>query len=461
MTDLFISLLTLFTVWLLGALSLNALGCRERGASFLKTVPVDFCIGSGLLYILLFMTSIATGRFRPEIIYIAITVLAAISIYSRRGIKKALFRFPNSNEIIGMTLIVVLSSLIILPSRHIGLDGDGWAIWAFKATAFFEDGRVDFSFLSDMERYAYSHPDYPLLIPTLEYWVYLHLSHINDHVIRSVPISFWILMLSFFYSTLSERLKRHHAALGTALLAITWPLTEGAILGMVDGVQALYNLAGLVYMFRWIEKSDDNDLWTAAIILGFGANVKNEGFGFWTAASASLFLSSVYEIYAKRSFERFYSLFVFAIIGAAMCLPWIIEKKVHGIGSELFLNGIPCLSIILERLGKLALHYLSQVIAIGYAGWGLLWIFTLLAFLKMWGSSCLREERYLVFLGTCLAQFLILLAVYSINSYDLDYHIQTSGVRTLLQIVPAVFWIGMMAAFSTSPSPSSPSPSPG
>lgn len=461
MTDMFISLLALFTVWLLGALFLRVLNLRDSGTSFLQTVPVEFCTGSGFLYLLLFVTSIATGRFRPEIIYIAITAMTAMNLYGRRGRKKALFRLPNSNEIIGMTLIATLSSLIIVPALHIGLDGDGWAIWAFKARAFFEDGRVNFSFLSDMERYAYSHPDYPLLIPTLEYWVYVHIGHINDHVIRIVPISFWVLMLSFFYSTLSERLKTDHAALGTALLAVTWPLTEGAILGMVDGVQALYSLAGLVYMFRWLEKGERRELWASALLLGFGANVKNEGLGFWAAASAMVFLSSTYETYAKRSFERLYSLFTFAIIGAVISLPWIIEKNVHGIGSELLLNGIPNLSVILERLGMLSMHYLSQVIATGYTGWGLLWIFSILAFFKMWGSSYLREERYLVFIGTCLAQFLILLAVYSINSYDLDYHIQTSGVRTLLQIVPAVFWIGMVAAFSTSPSPSSPSQSPG
>lgn len=445
MVDVFIATYSLSVVWLLGFLFLRIVNCGNANLSVLSTVPLDFGVGAGLLYALLLLSSVITGQLRPVAVYLTILTLTASVFYAQRNMQRG--GFLRREDLIGIISITAISLLILLPSVRIGIEGDGWAIWAFKAKAFFEDGMIKTSFLMDMERYAYSHPDYPLLFPLLEYWAYAHLGHINDHVIRLVPITFWILMMSFFYSTLLERIKTQQAVLSTTLLALIWPIAENAMLGLVDVVQAFYNLVGIVYLFRWLEKGKSKVFWTAALIIGFGANVKNEGSGFLVATIAALFLSAIYKTVTQKSYERLQLTLKFSLIGAIISAPWIIEKRIYGIKSELFSKGIPDTYAIIDRIGKLGIYYLNEAINIGYHGWGLLWVLAAFAFFKMICCSYLKEEKYHLFLTICLLQFLMLVGVYTITPYDLNYHLQTSGNRTLLQIVPAIFWICLVAVF--------------
>lgn len=446
MIDIITATYALFVVWLLGFLFLRIMNLRSTDATILTSVPVDFGVGSGLLYLILFLTSITIGQLRPFVAYLVLTTLAALNYVKCR--QRPRLRLPTREEATRVAFVITISLLILMPTVEKGLDGDGWAIWAFKAKVFFEDGKVSGSFLSDMERYAYAHLDYPLLVPLLEYWVYAHLGHVNDHVVRLVPISFWILMLIFFYSTILERMKNLYAVLSTFSLALVWPIAENAVLGLVDGVQSFYNLIGMVYLFKWLEKGDSKALWIIALILGFGANVKNEGLSFWMATIFVLTLSYIRNIFAKKSYSSLLDLIKFSLVGMIVCAPWIIEKRVLGIKSELFLKAVPDFGILLDRFWRLLTYYINEVISVGYSGWGLLWIFTSFAIMMMAYYSNLKEERYQVCLVICLLQLLIFAGIYIVTPYELDYHLQTSGGRTLLQIVPAIFWIGMMAAFS-------------
>lgn len=445
--DLSIAVFSLFPVFLLGFFCMRLIEGENKENPALASVAVNFGIGAGLLYLILFLSQIVTGHLRPSAVYIGSAVLAVLNIYFIRPDIKHLLK-PRKEDLIGITLVILISFVILIPTIDKALDGDGWAIWAFKARVFFEDGKIASSFLTDMERYAYAHLDYPLLVPLLEYWVYFHLGHVNDHVIRLVPICFWILMLSFFYSTLSERVKRRHALLGTALLAFTWPITLNVVMGLVDGVQAFYNLVGIVYLFKWFENRGKSNLWTTVLILGFGMNVKNEGLGFWTATIGILLIFSVYKSRITKSYESLLSACKFCLAGIVIYLPWLIEKRIMGLGSELFSRGFPAIPDIIQRLKELGIYYINEVINIRYPGWGLLWIFLLFALLKMIYYSSLRREQYLVPILVCLMQFLIFIVIFAITPYDLSYHIATAGNRTILQVVPAIFWLGMHAAFS-------------
>lgn len=445
-SDLLIAISSLFPVFLLGFLSMRLIAGDGKGNQTLASIAVNFGIGAGLLYLILFLSSAATGYLRPSAVYTGLAALAVLNIYYRKTEFKNFSR-PRKEDFIGIALAILISSVILIPAIDKALDGDGWAIWAFKAKVFFEDGRIASSFLTDMERYAYAHLDYPLLVPLLEYWVYFHLGHVNDHVIRLVPISIWILMLSFFYSTLSERIKRRHALLGTALLAFTWPIAENAVMGLVDGVQAFYNLIGLVYLFRWLEDGERENLWTSALILGFGANVKNEGLGFWLLTSSVLILFSLYRVITGRSYAALLPSISFFAAGIAICAPWLIAKKVYGIGSELFIRGLPSTAETTDRLSILSFHYLKETVNIWHNGWGLLWVFTALTVLDISTVPGLKKGPYKTCFLICLFQLMTLTAVYLITPYDFNYHITSSSGRTLLQIVPAVLWIGMNAGF--------------
>lgn len=446
-SDLLIVIFSFIPVFLLGFLSMRLIAGGSKGSPILASIAVSFGIGAGLLYLILFLTSTVTGDLRPSAVYTGLAVLAALNIYYYRKPEfKNLYK-PRKEDFIGITLVILISLVILIPTIDKALDGDGWAIWAFKAKVFFEDGRISSSFLTDMERYAYAHLDYPLLVPLLEYWAYFHLGHVNDHVIRVVPISIWILMLLFFYSTLSERLKIRHAVLGTALLAFTWPIAENAVMGLVDGVQAFYNLIGLVYLFKWLEDRESKHLWTAALILGFGANVKNEGLVFWLLTASVLISFSLYRIITERSYTAFLSAIRFFGAGIAICAPWVITKKIYGIGSELFIMGLPTTAETTDRLSILSLHYLKETVNVGHNGWGLLWVYTALAVFNIRTIPRLKKGPYKTCYLICLLQLATLAAVYLVTPYDFNYHITSSSGRTLLQIVPAVLWTGMNAAF--------------
>ncbi|MDH3974104.1 MAG: hypothetical protein OEV42_07480 [Deltaproteobacteria bacterium] len=448
MVDLFITFFSLFSLWLLGLNFMVATGLRQSNNQLLSTMAVEFCIGTGLLYLLLFTSSLFTGHLAPFIVYILLLLLIIFNLFRKGKLHFKRDLLPDKREAAGLLLTGCLFLLLFLPSLHKGLEWDAWAIWAFKAKAFYVDGKISNPFLADLERYAYSHPDYPLLIPLTEYWIYFHLGHINDHVVRLVPLAFWICMLLFFYSTLLEHMKTWTALLMLILLSFIWPITDNVLMSSADAIQAFYNLAGIVCLFNWIEKDEKAYFRTGAIILALGMNVKNEGLAFWASTASALLLLSVIKATKKGGVKQFYSFISFALTGTLVSVIWIMYKNMAGIGSELFSKGIPSPGTMIERSGEIVLFYLEQIINTGYPGWGLLWIFMALALLKMFTCGDLKRKAYQFYLATCFFHILSLFAIYCITPYDLGYHIQTSGDRTLLQLVPALFWIGAISLFS-------------
>lgn len=447
MRDLFITLYALFFLWFLGLNFMIATKLRNSSARTLASIATDFSIGAGLLYLILFSASLIADNLMPYLVYLVLAILVPLNLFNK-NLKFNKVWLADPKEAAGLLLIIVLLFILFLPSLHKGLEWDAWAIWAFKAKAFYADGKISSLFLSDIDRYGYSHPDYPLLVPIVKYWIYFHLGHINDHVIRLVTLAFWIAMLGYFYSTLSDHIKMPIALLSMALLSFTWPLTTNVLMSSADTIQAFYNLLGMVYLYQWIERGDRNSLWTGVIILSAGINVKNEGLAFWLSAAGALLVISSFRFLNKREIKTLYPLAGFLLTGILFSGLWIIVKKYAGIGSELFSKGIPAMDTIIGRSGEIVIYYLGQIININYPGWGLIWVFLILALLKIIVCGDLKRESFQFCLFTCFSHMLILFAIYCISPYDLDYHMQTSGDRTLLQLVPSLFWISVLSLLS-------------
>ena len=448
MTDLFITLYALFILWFMGINFMLATGLRQSDNPFLANLASEFCIGAGLLYLLLLTGTFITGSLSPIIVYTVLFILIIFNLLTSGKVHLKQIHFLHKKEAAGFLLTLSLLFLLFLPSIEKGLEWDAWAIWAFKAKAFYLDGKIDSLFLSDMDRYAYSHPDYPLLFPLVKYWIYFHLGHVNDHVIRLVPLAFWTFMLLFFYTTLLGRIKTKIALLTLALLSLIWPVTQNVLMSSADAIQAFYNLLGIIYLYKWIEKSEKADFWTGSIILAMGMNVKNEGFAFWVSTALVLLILSTVKIIQKDSNRQLKAFIRFSLTGLFISLLWIIDKKLMSIGSELFSKEIPSLGIILERSGDLSLFYLKQILNTGYSGWGFLWLFTALALFKMVACGDVKKEHFQLYLASCFIHMLVLFAIYCITPYEINYHIQTSGDRTLLQLAPAIFWISTVSLFS-------------
>lgn len=447
MGDFFIAIYALFAIWLLGLNFMLATGLRRKEIPLPGNMATEFALGAGLLYLILFTLSIVTGQLVPSSIYVFLLLLILFNLFYKKRFPFTKNLLPKRWEMAGVLIIICLFALLFIPSLHKGLEWDAWAIWAFKAKAFYVDGKINNHFLTDFERYAYSHPDYPLLIPLLEYWIYFHLGHINDHVIRLVPLSFWLCVLSFFYSTALKYIKPSAALLSLSVLSFTWPMTINSLMSSADTIQAFYNLAGIIYLYKWIEKNEKAYFFSGTIILALGMNVKNEGLAFWASAALALLLLSAFRTIRDRSTKHLYSFSLFALTGIVISAMWIIKKKVNTIGSELFSKGVPPMETIIERSGELFLYYLKQIINTGFPGWGLLWIFTAWALFKLIACGGLRKESKQLYIATCFFHMLALFAIYCITPYEFSYHIQTSGDRTLLQVVPAIFWMGVVTLF--------------
>jgi hypothetical protein len=131
---------------------------------------------------------------------------------------------------------------------------DGLMVWEIKARiAFANGGSLPLDYFVDTT-HAFSHPDYPLMLPMLETWVYLWLGHSDQCFARIIFPPFYFSALYLLYSGVAEISGRRWAGLLTAALLFFVPfLTTGetnVFTGYADFPLAAFYLAAVVCFMR-------------------------------------------------------------------------------------------------------------------------------------------------------------------------------------------------------------------
>jgi len=403
----------------------------DRSARAGLLLGLSFLYGSGLEFLVLLVLSLAGIAWSlPSVtMVLSAIVLAAWWMVIRRAMPAAgtvdgsspegSSRFDRWSWIGDALSAFTLFGYTLFATLATPGNWDAWAIWMLKGRVFFEHRGIDWRFLqSEWNRFA--HPDYPLLVP-LQY-DFLALVHgaWDDR---------WLGLLFVAYATallliVRDLAKRELAPLPASVLVLccaTFAITRH--LGMAEGPLIAFGGAALLFLRRALLFDDRIAMRHGALLLGLAANCKDEGITL--AAVAAISIAFV----RPRQVVRLWPALV-------LLAPWLILRRVEHLSS--WIESGSGMGRALDR----ATHWSDVLLRVARdfeRPW--FWWIALAALLIVPLREHKRERFVLL---TIALQFALFLVAYFVTPYDLQWHIETSWSRIVLQLaVPLAYVVSV------------------
>ena len=326
---------------------------------------------------------------------------------------------------------------------------DARSIWFFHAKMIWTEGALRQQTGWNHPSVAFSHPDYPKLIPTIAAQLAYLKGYWNEFLpkgsllVMLVPLTLWVfsfrqksvsfilLVLTFFFS------------LGVAWLAN----------GLMDGYLALYCGVALLSFGRYLSERQDTDLYSGVCALGIAAGLKNEGLLFGLCLIIALLLiSPAYPEFTFRQVAKRIrtdsQLARILILSIAPTLMWAIYKKAWGLENDLTGDPVAGFSRLSNRLfdGFSPQYVLSYLTLRGTSLWMVIGLLAVTAIFTVRQKLTLHRGA-LIAVTTSALYFCGLYLAYLSTPLDLTFHLFTSATRTMATASVALF-VGMFFLLS-------------
>jgi len=422
-----------------------------RAVSVAEGVGVSWALGLALLTIVLFILNVChingVGATYAGLVLTLIGIGGGIIAlrHARRVDTRVSRQGPSRQGLSWIATIgVAIAAAQIALSCWLALRAplvpwDAWAIWAFKGRMFAAGG-LDLSYFHASST-AFSHPDYPLLLPLLEGTLF-RLTGASGTVLAALvsPACLAALALLFF-AGLSRLYGCAIGAVTTGLLTLAPALPRQAANGYADIPLAMYDGGAALYLLLWWRLRRPADAILMGLFAGGALWTKKEGA---VAAGLILFVYIVGEAWRQNVSWRerlqnvVYPLLATMIVAAPW---WIFTRLVHPIGGD-FLPLTPATFLAnVSRIPHIAELAVAQLLT--FSAWSLLWIVLL-------GSVLVAARRLPIqgwaLLGVLLGQMVIYLLSYVFSSWQpYTLHIATSFDRLVAQTVPVAVLVLLQA----------------
>jgi hypothetical protein len=273
-------IVALTALWLLGALALDLAGARRTTG--IEVLVLDFVAGVVILAAIGMTTIALGGRLAIAPFYQLLGGLAAVALWRNRPRRPGTapgtapgampgadpgtrpsrvatlistlvpaLRPPRTRRARALLAGVAVILLVLAASAaQDRLVWDGWAFWTLKARILFEEGTLPATVLDPAGPYPYAHPDYPLAVPLLDWWLYRHAGAVVP-ALASLAGTLWFATLpALVWTALRQRLGDDAAALATLGTTAFWPLAFYAAGGYADVVITLALLGAVLELER-------------------------------------------------------------------------------------------------------------------------------------------------------------------------------------------------------------------
>ena len=411
---------SLLPIWAIGWLVQQLMQTR-RG--LWSDAVLEVVIGTCVLAIIGSIAIIAQIELQVWWVYAVFVLLAVTCPFVRQDTTSA----TDADHALPMTTgagwlaagAVLTLAILLFTATTDRLTWDGWAIWALKARVLFNEDTLPPDMFAKPGPYEFAHPEYPLALPLLQWWMFRH-AGVASSAVASFAGALWLIGLAVLaWSFLRRRVPALVAAAATLALVLFRPITEGATGGTADIVMSVAVL-GVV-----IEITDGgNDVrrgTRAAWFLTLAALGKNEGLAVAVLAAALVLLIS-------RQGSARVALFVPVLIGSG----WYLFARSLQLDVEQ-IGGMPPVAEWPWRALLVAKAFASLAI---YRSWPPVAALALIAACAARGRP---RDPALAFGWRLVTAYLVVLAgVYFSTSQDLEWLMRTSLDRVVSHIVPAV-----------------------
>ncbi len=299
---------------------------------------------------------------------------------------------------------------------------DSWAIWLFKAKAFYLDGNLG-GFLSRSSEFL-CQPSYPLLIPLYGTFLYKLAGSPADYLAKAASPLFFLSLLGSFYFLARRFGSRPVALVFTAMLANLHMVNIVAfeLAGYADTALSVYLLLGAGFLYAWWKEARTGDLALASLFSALAAWTKNEGLFFLAAVAVFL----VIRLARTKADWRAWTALAWPAVAV---VPWIAARHIYGVpGSDLLARG----SLAWANLGPGVASILGQAAKIN--------IYNLTFWLLLLSLIVARragmDARWWLLPGLVFWQLAGLFGAYLNGRNDIQWWIGTSLDRILSQVAP-------------------------
>ncbi len=329
--------------------------------------------------------------------FVFLTVIAFIFL---------IFNYPVRAVFLGLTLFFFI--LIILSSPI--LEWDARSIWFFHAKQIWHENSL-YAYLHGYA--AWSHNDYPPLIPALAASLALDVGFWNE-VFPRLSVLQALLPVLLVFSMLFVTDKFFVLWLSGLLMLYCGP--HGILSGYMDVILAIYTSAALILLVFLKSKENHPDFLKLIVLFFLFSTIpfiKNEGV-------VALLIISVIAI--KILWSKPFALIFVSLSWMPWILLWKVPLLLSGIQNDLFATGY----IDKLMVGLKNLHNVQIIFSHIFNELGL--------FMLLVSGFALLKPR-LKFLWMSCSFFLIIylsiiILIYLITPYDLTWHLQNSASRT-------------------------------
>ncbi|MEA2011608.1 MAG: hypothetical protein U9O87_00775 [Verrucomicrobiota bacterium] len=448
MEILFIALYLLFIVFV-GYVFILEIDSKKSLWTY-EVILLSPSIGAGIVGFLLFYLSI----FGISTIYTLSTTTGICIFLMFLHRKRYLFQFkailslfrrfffnPSLYKIdflLFLVIFIIFSSVITYSLVFPVYEWDAFAIWMLKAKIiFFENQHIASSQYFFSPSLGYTHPEYPLLFPSLISGIFTCIARI-DNVLGKVMYPFILLgFICLLYSSARWKLNRTNSLLITCIgisVPAVWQISS---VGLADMPLALFYGGSLLYIIKSLQNHNNRIYLILAFTFSvFCALTKNEGFAL---AIINIFVFSVFRLLAKKDKKSIKEIIVFVLLFAVIILPWHLFSADIPRFQEAYFSRIKY-SIIAENIGRLKViipEFCKQ--GWNFYRWGALLL--LLICSSLWKPQIIKEKTlYITWILFFLHLFLYIF-VYIITPWDLKRLMIMSLHRILIHTVPSIILI--------------------
>ncbi len=422
---IFISLTYLFGLGylilklLLGKILVNALNDR-----LFQRTSLYMMIGLLINYLLLLIIQdIKVAIFIG--ILISIIGLSLFSIQSFKSRRNTQFKWAVFWNLIGIFVIIILffSPIMAVPL----IDWDARSIWFFHAKMIYSAGSINNTAGWSSPIDAFSHPDYPKLVPALAAQLSYIVGFWNEYLPK---LALLLMFLPPLMSIISFR--KWSLSYIFLLFMMSFNFSLWTWNGYMDGLLAIYTSISILFLGRYFQKMQNIDFISSVVCVLLLINIKNEGILVAVAISFVVFqfFSNNWKT-TKVTFKNFRKFFLFGITLLLPFLIWNVYKIQWGLHNDLGIGTVESFQFILSRLkdGSM-LQIFSQTFGQIY---GLIFLIGFLLIALAIRQKTITKE---VFFGLIVASiiFLGIITVYSLTPHDLIWHLGRSVDRTMLPV---------------------------
>jgi hypothetical protein len=351
-----------------------------------------------------------------------------------RGSLRDVFAGPRPDVLVVAVFVLVLAvfgAIALRTSLLTQLDQwDGWSIWTRKAVVLANFDGLSSDFFTN-HAYTFMHLDYPLLLPVIEGVFFRAAGDINTQAMHA---QLWLLLIGFAWAAagVMSRVARPVVWAPVVLAAVIAPGVLGQLLsGYADVPMAIFIGLGAILVGGWLREREPWQLVLGVLMLGAGANVKNEGL----VAAVALLGALTVVFLVQRSWRKALPVAgAWAGLGAAV-LPWRLWQAANGVEGDLPIGKGLDPGFLGDRWSRVqpSIDGLNAQI-LDQAQWiYLVPLATGIVVVALWQRRTRPLASFYLLSG--VLAFAAMVWAYVISSNDLAWHLNTSVNRVVVVIV--------------------------